>query len=167
MYSTIADFIKEWNWEATLTQKVLDGLTDDSLNQQVYSDGRTLGRIVWHLTTNIPEYLAHFGFNINKVENAASVPTSAKDIAETFRTVSVQAAKVIEQQWTDKSLSQVQNAFGREESNAKILVGLIKHIVHHRGQATILIRQAGLKPFGVYGPPKEDWIHLGVDKPPL
>ena len=167
MYSTIADFIKEWNWEATLTQKVLDGLTDDSLNHQVYSDGRTLGRIVWHLTTNIPEYLAHFGFNINKVENAASVPTSAKDIAETFRTVSVQAAKVIEQQWTDKSLSQVQNAFGREESNAQILVGLIKHIVHHRGQATILIRQAGLKPFGVYGPPKEDWIHLGVDNPPL
>ncbi len=167
MYLTIAAFIKEWNWEATLTQKVLDGLTDDSLNQQVYSDGRTLGRIVWHLTTNIPEYLAHFGFNINKVENAASVPTSAKDIAETFRTVSVQAAKVIEQQWTDKSLSQVQNAFGREESNAQILIGLIKHIVHHRGQATILIRQAGLKPFGVYGPPKEDWIHLGVDNPPL
>ncbi|EGW39699.1 DinB family protein [Desulfosporosinus sp. OT] len=95
-----------------------------------------------------------------------AVPTSAKEIAETFRRVSVQAAKVIEQQWTDKSLSQVQNAFGRDESNIQILIGLIKHIFHHRGQATILIRQAGLKPFGVYGPPKEDWIHLGVEKPP-
>ncbi|MDP4127113.1 MAG: DinB family protein [Bacillota bacterium] len=167
MYVTITDFITEWNWEATLTLKVLYGLTDDSLKQQVYPDGRTLGRIVWHFTTNIPEYLAHFGFNVNKVENAASVPTSAKEITETFRMVSVQAAKVIEQQWTDKSLSQVQNAFGREETNAQILIGLIKHIVHHRGQATILMRQAGLKPFGVYGPPKEDWIHLGVDKPPL
>jgi len=167
MYVTLADFIKEWNWEATLSQKVLDGLTDDSLKQQVYPDGRTLGRIVWHFTTNIPEYLSHFGVMVNKVENAASIPTSAKEIAETFRRVSVQAANVIEQQWTDKSLSQVQNAFGREESNAQILMGLIKHIVHHRGQATILMRQAGLKPFGVYGPPKEDWIHLGVDKPPL
>jgi len=167
MYVTIVDFIKEWNWEAALTQKVLDGLTDDSLKQKVYPDGRTLGRIVWHFTTNIPEYLAHFGLKVNKVENAASVPTSAKEIAETFRKVSVQAANVIEQQLTDKSLSQVQNAFGRDESNARILIGLIKHIVHHRGQATILIRQAGLKPFGVYGPPKEDWIHLGVDKPPL
>lgn len=119
------------------------------------------------MTTNIPEYLAHFGFNVNKVENADCVPTSAEEIAETSRTVSVQATKVIEQQWTDKSLSQVQNTFGREESNAQILIGLIKHIVHHRRQATILIRQAGLKPYGVYGPPKEDWIHLGVDKPPL
>ena len=33
MYLTISDFIKEWNKEATLTQKVLDGLTDDSLEQ--------------------------------------------------------------------------------------------------------------------------------------
>ena len=43
-------------------------------------------------------------------------------------------------------------------------MGLIKHIVHHRGQVTVLMRQAGIKPFGVYGPPKEDWIHLGVRK---
>lgn len=38
MYVTIADFIREWNREATLTQKVLDGLTDDSLNQKVYQE---------------------------------------------------------------------------------------------------------------------------------
>lgn len=41
-------------------------------------------------------------------------------------------------------------------------MGLIKHIIHHRGQATVLIRQAGLKVFGVYGSPKEDWIQLGI-----
>ena len=46
MYVTIADFIREWNREATLTQKVLEGLTDDSLKQKVYPEGRTLGRIV-------------------------------------------------------------------------------------------------------------------------
>lgn len=32
-------------------------------------------------------------------------------------------------------------AFGREETNAQILMGLIKHIVHHRGQVTILMQQ--------------------------
>lgn len=167
MYVTISDFIKEWNREAMLTQNVLDGLTDESLKQQVYLEGRTLGRIAWHLTTNIPDYLAHFGLNIDGVENAESVPTSAKEIAETFKEVSSNAAQIMEQQWIDKSLEQIQEAFGRQESNAQILMGLIKHIVHHRGQITILMRQAGLKPFGVYGPPKEDWIHLGVENPPL
>ncbi|KKI90857.1 hypothetical protein WQ54_18185 [Bacillus sp. SA1-12] len=167
MYVTNEDFIREWNREAMLTQKVLEGLTDDSLKQTVYSDGRNLGRIIWHLTTSIPEYLAHFGLEIKAVEHAENVPASAKEIAETFQKVSSHAAQVIEQQWTDDSLKQVQTAFGREESNASILMGLIKHIVHHRGQATVLLRQAGIKPYGVYGPPKEDWIHLGVENPPL
>lgn len=167
MYVTISDFIKEWNKEAALTQKVLDGLSDDSLKQKVYPEGRTLGRVVWHFTTNIPNYLNTFGVKMDQVDNAENVPTTAKEIAETFKKVSAQAAEAIEQQWTDDSLKQIQIAFGREETNASILMGLIKHIVHHRGQATILIRQAGLKPFGVYGPPKEDWIHLGVENPPL
>ena len=167
MYVTISDFIKEWNREAMLTQNVLDGLTDESLKQQVYPEGRTLGRIACHLTTNIPDYLAHFGLNIDGVKNAENVPTSAKEIAETFKEVSSLVAQIIEKQWTDKSIEQIQEAFGRQESNAQILMGLIKHIVHHRGQITVLMRQAGLKPFGVYGPPKEDWIHLGVENPPL
>ncbi|WDL99217.1 DinB family protein [Alicyclobacillus sp. ALC3] len=166
MYVTIADFMKEWNREAMLTQEVLDGLTDESLKQKVYPEGRTLGRIVWHITTSIPEYLAHFGLKVNTLVNGQDVPTSAQEIAASFDKVSAEASQAIEQQWTDESLSQVQNAFGREESNATILMGLIKHIVHHRGQATILIRQAGLKPYGVYGPPKEDWVNLGVENPP-
>ena len=142
-------------------------MTDASLNQQVYSEGRTLGRIAWHVTTTIPDYLADFGLKIDRVKNAENVPISAKEIAETFKKVSINAAKVMEEQWTVESLKQIQVAFGRKESNASILMGLIKHIVHHRGQITVLLRQAGIKPFGVYGPPKEDWIHLGVENPPL
>ncbi len=156
MYVTVSDFIKEWNREAMLTQKVLDGLTDDSLQQHVYPEGRTLGRIAWHFTTNIPDYLTHFGLKMQKADNEENVPASAKVIADTFKKLSEEAALAIEQQWSDDSLSQTQKAFGREETNAQILMGLIKHIVHHRGQLTILIRQAGLKPFGVYGPSKED-----------
>jgi uncharacterized damage-inducible protein DinB len=167
MYVTVSDFIKEWNNEALLTLKVLDGLTDDSLKQQVYPEGRTLGRIAWHLTASIPDYLAHFGVKVPKTEDEENVPASAKEIADTFKRLSEEAAQAIQQQWSDDTLSQTQNAFGREETNAQILMGLIKHIVHHRGQLTILIRQAGLKPFGVYGPPKEDWANLGVTNPPL
>lgn len=166
MYVTVSEFIKEWNREAMLTQKVLDGLTDDSLKQQVYPEGRTLGRIAWHFTMNIPDYLSHFRVKMQRAENEENVPSSSKEIAETFKKLSEEAALAIEQQWTDDSLSQTQKAFGREETNAQILMGLIKHIVHHRGQLTILIRQAGLKPFGVYGPSKEDWVNLGVTNPP-
>jgi uncharacterized damage-inducible protein DinB len=165
MYTTIAEFIAEWSQEATLTQKVLDTLTDQSLQQQVSPNGRTLGEIAWHIITNIPEFLSHFGFNIEMVKDSATVPSSAKEIAETFRKISAYAAETVKQQWIDESLKQVQNAFGRDLSNASILSLLIKHIIHHRGQMTVLMRQAGLKVPGVYGPAKEEWSKMGMEPP--
>lgn len=46
-------------------------------------------------------------------------------------------------------------------------MGLIKHIIHHRGQVTVLMRQAGIEPFGVYDPTKERWVGVGVENPPV
>ncbi|MBB6671850.1 DinB family protein [Cohnella nanjingensis] len=164
MYRTVGDFIAEWKNEAALTQKVLDGLTDESLLRQVYPEGRTLGRIAWHFVANIPDYLTEFGVSIAKVPNPNEVP-SAKEIAETFKTVSAHVANALQEQWTDDTLKQIQNSFGRMESNATIFMGLIKHIVHHRGQVTVLMRQAGLPIPAVYGPSKEGWAKLGVTAP--
>lgn len=164
MYCTVEDFIAEWTREAVLTQKVLNGLTDEALLQQVYPEGRTLGRIAWHLVSNIPDYLTEFGVPAAKVQHPDGVP-SAEAIAETFRTVSLQAADALREHWNDETLKQMQHAFGRMESNATILMGLIKHIVHHRGQLTILMRQAGLPIPAVYGPSKEGWMQMGMTPP--
>lgn len=164
MYNTVGDFIVEWKNEAALTQKVLDGLTDESLSQPVYSDGRTLGRIAWHFVTNIPDYLTEFGVSMEKVSNQDEVP-SAKKMAETFKTVSSQVVNALQEQWSNSTLKKTQNAFGREESNATIFMGLIKHIAHHRGQVTVLMRQAGLPIPAVYGPSKEGWALMGITPP--
>ncbi|WP_169091565.1 DinB family protein [Paenibacillus sp. PL91] len=164
MYRTVEDFLNEWKNEAILTQKMLDGLTDESLLQQVYPEGRTLGRIAWHFVTNIPDYLTEFGVAVVKVPNQNEVPL-AREIADTFHAVSIEVAKALHEQWTDDTLKQIQNAFGRMESNATIFMGLIKHIVHHRGQVTVLMRQAGLPIPALYGPSKEGWTRLGVIPP--
>ena len=165
MFGTIAEFIEEWNGEAALTQKLMDTLTDPSLRQPVSPDGRTLGRIAWHIVISIPEFLSRFGVTIEKVENAAAVPSSSRDIAESFRKISVLAADAVKRQWTDDTLKQVQNAFGRNLSNAAILSLFIKHMIHHRGQMTVLMRQAGLRIPGVYGPAKEQWSGMGMEVP--
>lgn len=167
MYITIAEFIEEWSQETVLTQKVLDALTDASLQQQVIPEGRTLGRIAWHIVTVIPEFFARFGLIMEKVKEAATVPSSAKEIAESFRKISADAAETVKQQWSDESLKQVQNAFGRDLPNAAILSLLIKHNIHHRGQMTVLMRQAGLKVPGVYGPAREEWSQMGMEAPSI
>ena len=53
-----SDFIKELNKESMLTQNVLDGLTDDSLEQLVYPEGRTLGRIAWAFSNKYSRILS-------------------------------------------------------------------------------------------------------------
>jgi len=37
------------------------------------------------------------------------------------------------------------------------------HQAHHRGQMTVLMRQAGMKVPGVYGPSKEEWSAFGME----
>lgn len=45
------------------------------------------------------------------------------------------------------------------------LSALIDHQIHHRGQMTVLMRQAGLKVPGIYGPSREDWSQIGMEPP--
>ncbi|HBP64402.1 MAG TPA: hypothetical protein DD730_09030 [Desulfosporosinus sp.] len=55
--------------------------------------------------------------------------------------------------------------YGETWTNGHTLRALIDHQIHHRGQITVLMRQAGLKVPGIYGPSREDWRQMGM-KPP-
>ncbi len=167
MYTTISEFIQEWNQEAASTQSVLDALTNDSLHQPVSSEDRTLGRIAWHIVTSTPGMLMEFGLAVHPVEDALNVPSSAKELAGTFRRVSADTAHAVKKQWIDDSLSEMVNVFGMTMPKAATLSLLIKHIIHHRGQMTVLMRQAGVRVPGIYGPAREEWAQMGVDAPAL
>lgn len=167
MYTSISEFIQEWNQEASSTQKVLDVLTDQSLQQEVSPEDRTLGRIAWHVVASTPGMLTEFGITVENVENGDAVPTSAKTIADTFRKVTADTIDAVKQQWTDASLTEMKNVFGMDMPKGVTLSLLIKHIIHHRGQMTVLMRQAGLSVPGVYGPAREEWSHMGMEAPAL
>jgi uncharacterized damage-inducible protein DinB len=163
MYTAISHFINEWNQEAVSTQKVLDALTDESLQQRVSPEDRTLGEIAWHIVASTPGMLMEFGVTVKSSLNETDLPTSAREIAETFRNVSAETSAAISEQWTDQSLSETKSVFGMDLPRAVMLSMLNKHIIHHRGQMTVLMRQAGLKVPGVYGPSREEWSQMGMD----
>jgi uncharacterized damage-inducible protein DinB len=165
MYNTIAEVIEEWNQEGASTQKVLDALTDESLLQTVSSDDRTLGRIAWHIVTSIPEILSQLGLPFESLKASKEVPSSAREIAEGFREINADAIEAVKTQWTDQSLKEIRNIFGMDLPNAVTLSMVIKHAIHHRGQMTVLMRQAGLVVPGVYGPAREEWAQMGMDAP--
>jgi uncharacterized damage-inducible protein DinB len=165
MYRTIEEFMTNWNHEANSTQKVMDVLTDASLNQEVVHGHRTLGELAWHIITSCHDLISKIGLKFDAVGGHGSqVPSSAKEIANSFRQSSESMITAIKEQWTDESLKEINEIHGEKWSNGLTLFILNCHLIHHRGQMTVLMRQAGLKVPGMYGPSLEEWVEYGLLK---
>lgn len=159
MITSIAEFIQTWNHEAESTLKMLRELTDQSLGQQVYPGGRTLGRLANHIVETLTELPAKLQLGIEE-EHAHF--ERAGDLVAAYERCSKQLTDTLDAKWTDADLQKTNNMYGEEWSNAFSLQVLIMHQCHHRGQMTVLMRQAGLKVPGVYGPAKEEWTAFGM-----
>jgi uncharacterized damage-inducible protein DinB len=165
MYRSIEDFVADWNNERQGTQRLLDRLTDASLDQQVDEGGRTLGGLAWHLATTLGAMLGQAGVEIEGPAPDAPRPERAEQIAATYRGTSAAVGDAVRRAWTDEQLEEVVEVFGNRVPRATVLTMLIRHEAHHRGQMTVLMRQAGLAVPGIYGPAREEWEAMGV--PPL
>ena len=161
MFRTINDFLDGWKYESEATLKVFENLTDISLNQKVTSTGRSLGFIAWHITNTIPEMLSKTGLPFSYEENTP-VPTSVETIKNIYQKSSKAVTDLISKNWKDEMLNDDINMYGQVWKRTSVLSSLIAHQAHHRGQMTVLMRQAGLKVPGVYGPSKEEWAQYGM-----
>jgi hypothetical protein len=63
--------------------------------------------------------------------------------------------------WSDDMLEDDVQAYGMTFKRGFMLDMLIRHEAHHRGQMTVLMRQAGLPVPGPYGPSREEWASSG------
>ena len=167
MFTSVSLFEKNWMEESKATQKVLDTLTDESLNQAVTEGHRTLGRMAWHIVTTIPEMMNRTGLEISEVKTEAPLPKTADEIKKGYATVSKALLDQIKSRWDDKILEQEDDMYGEKWKKGNSLYILLIHEIHHRGQMTVLMRQAGLKVPSIYGPAKEDWVKYGAPPPEI
>ena len=166
MIRAIDDYRTVWKQEAANTKLLFDNISDASLHQAVSNEHRDIGRIAWHITTTIGEMMARTGLHIDGPAHDAPVPASAKAIAEGYATAADSLEKALGS-WTDDTLAQTDNMYGETWSRALTLQILLLHQTHHRGQLTVLMRQAGLPVPGMYGPAKEDWNKFGMPTPTI
>jgi uncharacterized damage-inducible protein DinB len=162
MFTKIDDFVSEWTWEAELTERVLNTLTDKSLEQTIAVEYRTLGQIAWHLVESI-NYMSSMGLSFDGPASNEQAQASATFIADEYRRVSRSMLNAVESQWTDAMLMEATMMGGEEWKNGASLRFLVMHQAHHRGQMTVLMRQAGLRVPDVYGTTREDWIDKGLE----
>jgi uncharacterized damage-inducible protein DinB len=156
MYKTVSDFVADWTRESGISLKVERTLTDASLNQKTDLEGRTLGQLAWHMVVMIGMTGTAAGLSVEAPPREAVPPASAAAIADAYekaaKSLSDQAAKTLE----DDQMGGEISLFGRTLSRAWALHSLVRHQIHHRGQMTVLMRQAGLLVPGVYGPSREE-----------
>jgi uncharacterized damage-inducible protein DinB len=165
MYSRIQDFQATWKAEMEATLKLMRVLTNESLAQPVAPLERNLGRVAWHITTTIPEMMVMTGLQFSELDPHAPVPTSAPAIAEAYAQVATTLLEKVCAEWTDATLSLTDKMYGELWMRGFTLAVLIHHQIHHRGQMTVLMRQAGLKVPGIYGPAREEWSTYGMPEP--
>lgn len=165
MYTSLQSFIADYTREAEGTQKLLNLLTDASLEQEVLPGYRTLGRLAWHIVTTIPDMLHRTGLQFEAPYAYSEPPASAAEIAAVYRTAVQSMLEAIRTQWTDETLQQEADMYGEHWKNGFTLNDFLLHEVHHRGQMTVLMRQAGITIPGIFGPAKEEWAAMGLEAP--
>ena len=162
MYCKITDFQKAWAYEAEQTARLLDNLTDQSLSQKITEEGRSLGFLAWHLTLTLGEMPKKVGLNVDCPAEDTKTPESAREISEIYKRAAQSLSEEIAKNWTDETLEIEDEMYGMTWTRGTTLSTLINHQAHHRGQVTVLMRQAGVPIIGVYGPAKEEWEAMGM-----
>ena len=162
MYRQIQDFLGSWAYETEATSKIFNAMTDESLGQQVYDGGRTLGRIAWHIVQTLPEMGGRTGLQVAGPGEEDPVPGSAEEISARFKESADSLASEIQDSWSDDDLDVEDDMYGQRWTRSQTLTALVNHQNHHRGQMTVLLRQAGLTVPGVYGPAREEWGQYGM-----
>lgn len=167
MFTTIKHFEKNWLRESKTTQSVMDALTDESLGQKVAEDHRTLGRMAWHIVLSIPDMMAPVGLSCDGISPKDALPKTAKEIRDAYAHVSSQLMTQVKTGWNDDALFQEDDMYGEKWAKGVTLFILLNHEIHHRGQMTVLMRQAGLKVPDIYGPAMEGWEKYGAPAPEI
>jgi uncharacterized damage-inducible protein DinB len=156
MYTTIAEFVEDWTRESAISLKVQRVLTDPALHQKTDPEGRTLGSLSWHMVIMIGMTGSAVRLEVEAPARGTAEPSSAALIADAYEKAARSMGAQASARLKDAELASEISYFGRTLPMARVLDSLIRHQIHHRAQMTVLLRQAGLVPPGVYGPSREE-----------
>lgn len=165
MFRTLDDFFTVHAHLTDGTGKLLHNLTDTSLDQAVAPGHRALGGLAWHLVVTVPEMMQRTGLPLSPLNPETPPPSTAAEISRVHAEVNKELAESMRANWTDADLATEDDMYGERWSRGRTLAILVDHEIHHRGQITVLMRQAGLAVPGLFGPSRDEWTRYGM-KPP-
>ncbi len=170
MFRMMTDFHNSWKHESAATLKVFDAIPDSAIEQAVADGHRTLRRMAWHLVESLIEMPGRMDLEVDGRHfltgrgTICEPPASMQAIRDAYAKASASLVKGLAG-WTDADLIKEDDMYGEKWKRGASLMVLVGHQTHHRGQMTVLMRQAGLKVPDIYGPAKEGWAAYGAEPP--
>ncbi|GAB2568943.1 DinB family protein [Gracilibacillus alcaliphilus] len=153
MYRTVQDFINDWEHAAKGTEEVLQAVTDEKSGQAIVEGHSTLRWLSFHLATSPAFFAGLAGLDVKAT--LASEPNHVEDSVKAYQEIVADVKQAAENNLSDEALLEEVDGNGGKTPRGAILRILIDHQTHHRGQMTVLLRQAGLPVPGIMGPTKE------------
>src|SRR4051794_10253796 len=101
MFNSIQDFLEIWKIESESCLKIYFNLTDKSLSQPVYGEGRTLGRLANHLIGALTTIPSQAGLPTNAESPSYNTAT---ELIAAYQQASQNLVEAIENNWTNESL---------------------------------------------------------------
>ncbi len=152
MLQSVRQFVNLWAVESAATARVLALLTVASLGQRVAPVHRSLGELAWHIAVSIRSISSHTGLEFPAPDKKRDpVPSRAADIQAGYHQAATGLATAVTG-WSDATLLVRDDVYGKDWPRGMTLQVLLFHEIHHRGQMTVLMRQAGLRVPDLYGP---------------
>jgi uncharacterized damage-inducible protein DinB len=171
MYRRLDDFRFQFQEEVEDTLKVFRAIPDTAAHQAVTPEHRDLRRMAWHLVESLVSLPQQIGLDVDgpAVNEAGTsqepIPAAMSEIIARYQRAAGSLVQGLAD-WEDADLLKEDNMFGHMVwAKGYSLRALEMHQAHHRGQMTVLMRQAGLKVPGFYGPALEDWAAMGAPAP--
>lgn len=156
MFETIRDFLDTWRHETTVTGRLMECLTDASLDHRIAAGYRSLGELAWHVTVSHRSIMDATGLSFDAPTKNLPSPRRAGEVVARYLAGAGSLARAVETQWTDAALRVTDDVYGARWPRGHTLFVLLCHEIHHRGQMTVLMRQAGLRVPAVYGPSADE-----------
>lgn len=153
-------FLNVWDAEAQKTVAMLRTLPAGQYDFRPDVGGRSLGELAWHLA----EVDAYVSYGIEQGTFAPSTrppgierPRSIEALAPGYERVHAEAAARVGR-LGPADLDRTLRDFGGAERPIRDILwyDVLLHLIHHRGQLSLLSRLAGGAPLGMFGPNREE-----------
>jgi uncharacterized damage-inducible protein DinB len=157
-------FINFWNHEAKTTTNLLRTLPADQYDFRPDPQARSLGELAWHLA-EVDSYttwgIEQGSFQLSVRPPGIERPRTIEALAPGYERIHTEAVDRVRRLTPADLDRKLRHFTGNEMSIRELLWGAVLfHLIHHRGQLSILTRLAGGTVPSIFGPNREQMAAL-------